>query len=163
MSLNELVRTIDIHSGLLWGSFIVLSMIVEIAPIKINPWTKLVTWISKRLTGDIKDQIDANAKIQLDSYEKLKVDIDGIKNEIVSLKKSDEQNRAMTSRYRIIRAADEIRNEIDLSDDHIEQLGEDIDIYDEYCRLHPDYLNHKGQRSKEIVLSYEKHQVKSIG
>ena len=162
MSLNELVRTIDIHSELLWGLIIVFSMIVEISPIKINPWTKLATWISKRLTGDLKDQIDANTKMQLDSCKDLKTDIDSIKTEISALKESDEQNRAMTSRYRIIRAADEIRNGINLSDDHIEQLGEDIDIYDEYCKLHPDYLNHKGQRSKEIVISYEQQQTKSI-
>lgn len=158
MSLNELVRTINVHSGLLWGLIIVFSMIVEIAPIKINPWTKLVTWISKRLTGDLKEQIDTNTKMYLDSYKDLKNDIDGIKSEISDLKESDDQNRAMTSRYRIIRAADEIRNGVMLSDDHIEQLGEDIDIYDKYCKSHPSYLNHKGQRSKEIVTNYERQQ-----
>lgn len=158
MSLNDLVRTIDIHSGFLWGLIIVFSMIIEISPIKINPWTKLATWISKRLTGDLKTQIDSNTKIYLESYKDLKTDIDSIKTEISALKESDEKNRAMTSRYRIIRAADEIRNGVKLSDDHIEQLGEDIDIYDKYCKSHPSYLNHKGQRSKEIVISYERQQ-----
>ena len=65
-------------------------------------------------------------------------------------------NEAMNSRYRIIRAADEIRNGYELSDDNLEQIGEDIDIYNLYCQNHPKYKNHKGQKSMNLIMDYEK-------
>ena len=75
------------------------------------------------------------------------------------MKEDNEFTKAMTSRYRIIRAADEIRNGNDISDEHLEQLGEDVEIYDGYCNSHTNYSNHKGQKSKELVLSYENQRI----
>lgn len=82
--------------------------------------------------------------------------VESINKTVKGLIEKIDMNEAMTSRYRIIRAADEIRNGADLSEEHIEQLGEDIEIYRHYCEVvNPGYKNHKGQMSMKMVLKYE--------
>lgn len=156
MSLNELIRAIDLHSNVIWAVILVLSILIEVTPIKINPWSALVSWISRLFTKDLKAQLTENTETYLASYKDLKDNINDIKKEVNAIKENNDTERAMTSRYRIIRAADELRNGASkLSEDHLEQLGEDIDIYDKYCKTHPMYRNHKGQKSKALILAYE--------
>ena len=81
--------------------------------------------------------------------------VESINNTVKGLIEKIEMNEAMTSRYRIIRAADEIRNGGELSDDAVEQLAEDLDLYDTFCENHPGYKNHKGRNSRRIVIEYE--------
>ena len=81
--------------------------------------------------------------------------IGSINSTINDLIEKIDANEAMTSRYRIIRAADEVRNGGNLSDDAVEQLSEDLDIYDSYCDRHPGFKNHKGKNSRRIIVEYE--------
>lgn len=81
--------------------------------------------------------------------------VESINNTVKGLIEKIDMNEAMTSRYRIIRAADEIRNEGELSEDAVDQLAEDLDIYDSWCDRHPEYKNHKGRNSRRIVIEYE--------
>lgn len=81
--------------------------------------------------------------------------VESINNTVKELIEKIDANEAMTSRYRIIRAADEVRNGGELSDDAVEQLAEDLDIYDSYCDRHPNFKNHKGKNSRRIVVEYE--------
>lgn len=45
-------------SSNLWTLVILISGIIQIAPIKINPWSALFKWIGKVATGDIYGKID---------------------------------------------------------------------------------------------------------
>lgn len=155
MSLNDLFSFLNTNSSGIWSIIVGSSLLIEITPIKINPWSAIISWISKRLTKRLEDKIDENSKHSSDNYTILSNEISSIKLEIDSLKESNEFREAMTSRYRIIRAADELNNGIILSDDHLDQLSEDIDIYDHYCITHPEYANHKGQKSKQTIQDYE--------
>ena len=56
MKLNELLNTINLGNL----SFIVIMVLslVEISPIKINPWSVLIKWIAKLLgISDLKTEI----------------------------------------------------------------------------------------------------------
>ncbi len=46
----------------LWQIIIFGSIFIQIAPIKINPWSALFKWIGKLLTGDIKKQLEEITK-----------------------------------------------------------------------------------------------------
>lgn len=81
--------------------------------------------------------------------------VESINNTVKDLIEKIDTNEAMTSRYRIIRAADEVRNGGELSEDAVEQLAEDLDIYDSFCDRHPSFKNHKGKNSRRIVVEYE--------
>ena len=63
---------------------------------------------------------------------------------------------AMTSRYRLIRAGEDVINGVGISKDRLEVLlNDDLKVYQRYCNEHPEYINHKGQRSVKILLDYE--------
>lgn len=78
-----------------------------------------------------------------------------IEDSVNALAEKVDYNEAMTSRYRIIRAADEVRRGEKLSQDSLDQLGEDIEIYRAYCDSHPSYKNHKGKSSMDLIEKYE--------
>lgn len=121
----------------------------------------VLAYIVNRINRIKNDKIKSNKYVE-DSFKTLfdrLTDMDTkIKNQSAKIDKLDKRiefKDAMTCRYRIIRAADEIRNGSELSEEHLEQLGEDIEIYKNYCKAHPDYTNHKGQKSMQLVLDYE--------
>lgn len=124
---------------------VLILMFVEIAPVKIDPITTIVRYFAKKINRELNERMS------------------NMENNIKELKEGQKESKekqdyieAMTSRYRIIRAAGELQNGQELFQDHLEQLGEDREIYKEYCRKHPDYKNHKGQFSMKIVDEYEK-------
>lgn len=41
-----------------WGLFIILSL-VQISPIKINPWSTILRWIGNALTGDLRKDLNS--------------------------------------------------------------------------------------------------------
>lgn len=88
----------------------VLSLI-QIAPIKVNPWSSIARAIGKQLNGEVLDKID--------------------------------ENEAKNARYRILRFDDEIRHGKKHTEEHFNQILDDIDMYNDYCREHPKYPNSK--------------------
>lgn len=154
--------------------------LVDIAPIKLNPWSALVNGIRKFFVGGVNERITAVEKNQSEIAETLAnvnelmrarmSDIDYITNEKFDqfskkidliaekqdkLSRTQDETNMSTSRYRIIRAAGEVLSGQELSDDYIEQLGEDAEIYVNYCNNHPEFKNHKGKKSLQIFLDYE--------
>lgn len=108
MTLKELFET---SGGVL---FLVLTL-VQIAPIKVNPWTALARSIGRALNKEVMDKID--------------------------------EGNAKNARYRIIRFNDEVRHDVKHTEEHFDQIIEDIDIYENYCRNHPKFPNGKAVRS----------------
>lgn len=131
MELLDIIKTMNINLTNVGWLVIIFVSIIQITPIKINPWSWLLKKIKQVLYGDIS-------------------------NAIKEIRSDMDKDRAMSSRYRIIRACDEARHGEELSDDHISQLSEDIDIYRKYCNDHPEYLNHKGQTSMHYIEEYER-------
>lgn len=118
MTLKELMET---GGGIL---FIVLTL-VQIAPIKFNPWTALARAIGRALNKEVMDKI--------------------------------EEGDAKNARYRIIRFNDEIRHNVRHTEEHFNQIIDDIDTYEKYCRTHPKFSNGKGVHSVANVKKiYEK-------
>lgn len=118
MTLKELMET---GGGIL---FIVLTL-VQIAPIKFNPWTALARAIGRALNKEVMDKI--------------------------------EEGDAKNARYRIIRFNDEIRHNVRHTEEHFNQIIDDIDTYEKYCRTHPKFPNGKGVHSVTNVKKiYEK-------
>jgi cobalamin biosynthesis protein CobD/CbiB len=42
----------------LWTIIIIISIFIQITPIKISPWTALFKWIGKQVTGNTCSKID---------------------------------------------------------------------------------------------------------
>lgn len=113
--------------------------LIQIAPIKINPWT----WVAKAIGRAI------NAEV-IDKVGKMEKDIQ-------NLKQSTEEHEAKSARVRILRFGDEILHDVKHSQEHFNQVLLDITEYEEYCEKHPDFRNNVTCiTTKRIKETYEK-------
>lgn len=64
---------------------------------------------------------------------------------------------ASNARYRILRFDDEIRHGQRHTREHFNQIIDDIDDYENYCRNHPEYKNNKAESAiRKIKETFEK-------
>lgn len=96
---------------------VVLLSIVEICPIKINPWSWVGGLIGKLLgIKSVSDKVDA-------------------------IEKKVDENQATTIRVRILRYTDEVQNNVPHSKDSWNQVMDDIRRYELYTTEHPEFIN----------------------
>lgn len=119
MTLNDIALLFQENGGIITVGAVVVMSLVEISPIKINPWS----WIGKVLNKDI-----------LHKLEKVEKDVAEVKREVG-------ESSAVTSRYRILRFDDEILHDVKHSKEHFDQILLDIDVYEKFCEEHPDFKN----------------------
>lgn len=115
------VKTMDLAEVISSGGLTLVAVLslIQIAPVKINPWSSIARAIGRQLNGEVLDKID--------------------------------ENEAKNARYRILRFDDEIRHEKKHTEEHFNQILDDIDMYDEYCREHPKYPNSKAVLAIENI------------
>ena len=99
--------------------------IVQISPIKLNPWTWLGRRIGRALNGEVLDELK-NLKGRMDRMEA-----------------QDEQDKMDSSRIHILRFGDECKRGVSHSEEHFNQVLDDIDRYESYCNSHHEYKNAK--------------------
>lgn len=112
--------------------FAILLSLIQVAPIKIDPWTKFFTWIGKLVNGDLMTEIKG-----------IKTELDSLKKRMVQDEESRDLDRAETARREILIFDDELRRGIEHSEELFNQIFESIKFYEKYCRKHTDYANHK--------------------
>lgn len=121
------------------GVFVLLSVFVEISPVKINPVSAFLKWLGKKINGDLTEKVD-----------KLGV-------EVKALQEADAERDAINCRTRILRFGDEVIHGAHHSKDHFDQTLRDIDTYENYCRDHPNFKNNvTGITTEKIKATYKK-------
>lgn len=107
------------------GLLAVLLTLVQIAPVKINPWSAIAKAIGNAINADVLRELDTVTR-KLDTH--IRVD--------------DERN-ADSYRTRILQFNNELLREImHTREDFIEILAV-IDDYERYCREHKEYKNNR--------------------
>lgn len=81
----------------LWTIVIIVSIFIQITPIKVNPWSALFKWIGKIITGNACSKIDG----LIEKVEKIEKDVktnekDRIRWEILDFANSCRNNRKHT-------------------------------------------------------------------
>ena len=104
----------------LWTIIIVISIFIQITPIKINPWSALFKWIGKTITGNACNKIDG----LIDKVDKIEKDVktnekDRIRWEILDFANSCRNNRKHTR--------DEFQHIVALNDKYKRLLSETND------------------------------------
>lgn len=143
MNLNDFLNNLNIGNL----SFIVIMVLslVEISPIKINPWSVLIKWIAKLLgIVDLKTEI-VQLKDRMDEFEKK---IDNMK---ISEEEKEQLKEALSARRRILRFNDELLLKIKHSKEMFNDILKDITDYDNYCRTHPDFVNQRAVFAEQNV------------
>ncbi len=107
------------------GIVVALATVVEISPIKVNPWSAIAKAIGRAINADVLEELKQTRE-KLDEH--IRVD--------------DERN-ADTHRTHILRFNNELIRDIPhTKEDFIDVLA-DIDDYEKYCKAHTDYKNNR--------------------
>ena len=117
MNLMDVLTKVGVTIGNNWVFIIIVTSLVQLSPLKIDPWT----WFGK-LIGKI-------------------IGIDAIKQDVEKLAQKVDENEAITARTRILRFGDEMMNDSKHSQEHFKQILKDIDRYEQYCSTHKDFPN----------------------
>lgn len=118
---------------ILLGSGVVLTVllsIVEISPIKINPWSRLAKWLGKAINSEVIKELETVKATQTNTQKRLEDHI-----------KANEKREADNCRARILRFNNELIREIPHTKEEFVEVLKDIDDYERYCREHTDYAN----------------------
>lgn len=125
----EVLKTVLL---LLLGGTVGGFTLIEVSPIKLNPWKSLFGWIGRAFNGPVLTKLDGLER----RMEKQEARMD--KTEARA-----EEDKMETARIRILRFGDECKREVRHSEEHFNQVLEDIDKYESFCSGHPDYKNAK--------------------
>ena len=116
----ETIKQILMYGG---GGLLVLMTLVQITPIKLNPWSWLGRCIGRAINGEVLEKVDQLSK------------------DVKHNKDDDDEQWASLSRTHILRFGDELLHRIKHSKEHFDQIMRDISKYETYCDTHPNYLN----------------------
>lgn len=118
MSIKEMV----LDGG---GMLLILMTIVQISPIKINPWSALANAIGRAFNADVLKELD------------------GVKRDLAAHVKVDDERNADEHRARILRFNNELLRDIPHTKEEFIDVLADIDFYERYCETHKDYKNNR--------------------
>ena len=129
MSLED-IKQIAMYGG---GVVLILMTIIQIAPIKINPWSWLGKIIGRAINAEVIEKVD-----------RLSADVKANKD-------IDDQEWAELRRTHILRFGDEIRLGVSHSEEHFNQILLDIHQYNKYCDEHRSYKNDKAIATIDLI------------
>ena len=125
--------------------------LVQIAPLKINPWSAIGSLIGKAINGDVMKKLDEMEKAQAETKANLDEHI-----------RVDDERNADAHRVQILRFNRELLQGLPhTQEDFIEALHE-IDFYEHYCRMHEEYENNRAvlaiENIKRAYMEWQKNQ-----
>lgn len=132
----EALKEIGVYGG---GGLVVLLTLLQIAPIKINPWTWLARTIGRAINGEVLKEVAS------------------LRADVKQNKEDDAEQWVSLSRSHILRFGDELRRGVPHSKEHFDQILLDISKYEHYCENHPKYPNGKAIATiTQIKKTYQK-------
>lgn len=135
-----------------WGAGVILLLsLIQIAPIRINPWS----WIAKKLGAALNQEVlkklnEVNKRIN-DQEEKVNDQIEDLKQDVEHLQDKIEEKDALSIRRRILHFNRElVKGELHTEEEYNEIL-DDITAYEKYCLEHPQFPNKKAVFAEENI------------
>lgn len=131
MSIEEIIN----YGG---GTLLFLMTLIQIAPIKMNPWSAIAKAIGKAINADVLKELDT------------------VKKDLADHVKANEVRNADEHRTRILRFNNELLRDISHTKEEFIDVLADIDFYERYCRDHKDYKNNRAVHAiANISRSYD--------
>lgn len=119
---------------------ILLSTLIQNLSKKYKPWT----WIAEQLGKAINKEM-------LEKQTKLEEKVDKLEKKIEKRDVTDEKEHVLESRRRILSFGDEIRLNVKHSEEYFNNIIDDINIYNNYCKNHPEFENSKAVITIKII------------
>ena len=100
------------------GLLLVLMTLMQIAPVKINPWSWLARAIGRAVNAEVIKKLDDHITM-------------------------DDRRTADGHRARILHFNNELWRDIGHTQEEFFEVLAEIDAYEDYCREHPEYPNNR--------------------
>lgn len=97
--------------------------LIQVAPIKINPWSWIAHTVRKIIVGGIDEKLAE------------------ISDKVSKVESTIEERDAILARTHILRFNDELYNGVKHSQEYFIQQLEDCDRYEKFCDSHPEFKN----------------------
>ena len=121
------------------------------APVLVALVGIIPTVISNRKKTDAS--IRASNEEMMKQINETKKQVAGVQSTLDAHIREDEDEKARSQRYRILRFYDEMCEHRKHSESHFEDILDDIDDYERYCIEHPDFRNNRGKVAMEHIKS----------
>lgn len=115
------------------GLLLVSLTLAQLAPIKINPWSGLARIIRTAIYGDVSKRL-GEISAKLDGH----IDM-------------DDRRTADGHRARVLHFNNELLRDISHTKEEFIEVLAEIDLYEKYCREHPDYPNNRAVLAIENI------------
>ncbi len=115
------------------GATVVLMTLIQITPIKLNPWSWLGRAIGRAINSEVLEKVNT------------------LTEEVKAIKEEDSEQWASLSRSHILRFGDELLHGMQHSKEHFDQILIDISKYEAYCDEHPNYKNNVANATIRLI------------
>ena len=105
------------------GALVVILTLIQIAPIKLNPWSSIAKKLGRAINGEVIDKVNQ------------------VSNEVKNLRRVCDERETDSCRLRILHFDDEVRHDVRHTKEHYDQVLVDINRYESYCDEHREYKN----------------------
>lgn len=114
------------------GGAILLLTLIQITPIKINPWSALARMLGRAFNGEVIRMLSEVKTAQKSTSDRL--------NEHIRM---DDERNADEHRAKILRFNNELIRDLPHTKEEFVDILADIDRYERYCTQHPEYKNNR--------------------
>lgn len=122
------------------------SIVIEVAPIKINPWSFLANKLGRAFNKEVLNEIST-----------LKSRVDTLDERVQQSEAMQSERDAKTARTNILRFGDEIRIGTRHSKESFDEILSDITAYESYCATHQDFKNNRTKSTEKIIIEVYEH------
>ena len=122
MTVKEILDMIVHDRGPIIATIIILMSLIQIAPIKLDPWTAIISWLGSHLNKDVIDKMDSLEKRVKDVDDRLSDHIN--KSELEKLEKR---------RATILEFGSSVMRGINYHQEEFNFMIKECDFYEEYC------------------------------
>ncbi len=126
---------------------LIMMTLIQIAPLKINPWSAIGRVIGKVINGDVLKELEEVKAQQRRTQEDLEEHV-----------RVDDERNADLHRARILQFNRELLRESGPShtEEDFNEILYNISCYERYCETHPDYQNNRAVHAiKNIERVYD--------
>lgn len=116
--------------GLSGGGLLVLLTLIQIAPIKMDPWSAIARGIGKAINGEVAGKVD-----------ELRKDIIELRSDVMDIQAVADEREVTQCRRRILAFNDELLHDEKHTKESFDQILMDITTYEGYCDNHKHFKN----------------------
>ena len=124
------------------GLLLVIMTLVQIAPVKVNPWSWLARTIGRAINADVTKEL-TEIQVKMDRHITM-----------------DDRRTADGHRARILHFNNELLRDIGHTKEEFIEILLEIDAYENYCRENPEYPNNRATLAIENIREVYKERLK---